>query len=67
MQDDPLKSTSEQKYCVVAECRITGTREMLTGPMSQDDVGAWKEEMNRTRKRDYRYFRVAKYPYKDRR
>lgn len=55
-----------QLYCVVAEARADKSRSAVTGPMSEERANAEKSSMNAQKRwRDlFRYFRVAKYPYK---
>lgn len=58
----------KQKYCVVATMRDKAhNRVMITGPMSEDE--AYEEchnsQKNRLKKSMYKYFKVAKYPFKE--
>lgn len=58
----------EQKYCVVATKRgIDYNRIMITGPLSQNKAYEQSDffQSAGTYKRLYRYFKVAKYPFKE--
>lgn len=57
---------TETKYCVVAESRSDKKRRAITGPMSKSDAVQMKEVLNKSAKSIYRYFRVAKHPYRSR-
>ncbi len=54
----------EVKYCVVAT--FNGVRAAITGPMSKERAEAWCEMENQTPayRRENKYPKVAKYPYK---
>ena len=56
----------EQKYCVVATDRDTNKRKSITGSMSKDKAEQECSDMQKGNryKRYYKYFKVAKYPYK---
>jgi hypothetical protein len=56
----------EQKYCVAAEDRSDGKRKAVSGPMSGTDAKHEQDRMknNYQLKKYYRYFHVAKHPYK---
>lgn len=53
----------EQKYCISARSRRSGTTMDITGPLSHDSALAWQP--NKLNKAAYVYFRVSKYPFKD--
>lgn len=57
---------NEQQYCVVAEDRQTGNRIMLRGPFNKKQAYITKYELNydRQQRNIYRYFHIAKFPYK---
>lgn len=59
---------TEQKYCVVATDRIDGKRKMITGPMTEADAYDASAGIQRLsfKRKEYKYFKVAKYPYKTR-
>lgn len=59
---------TEQKYCVVAtERKKAYNRIMITGPLSENS--AYERSVlfqrDRTMKATYRYFKVAKHPFKE--
>lgn len=58
----------EQKYCVVATKRgVDYNRIMITGPLSENaayEQSAFFQSIG-SYKRSYKYFKVAKYPFKE--
>lgn len=48
---------------MVAENRATKIRSMYTGTMTKEEAEAWVPSSSD--KKYFRYFKVAKYPYKD--
>lgn len=59
-----MTKKEENQYCVVAESRETNIRESITDPMTRAGAEAEKERLNRELRRYYRYFHVARYPYR---
>lgn len=58
----------DQQYCVAATDKITGKREAISGGVTFQAAELWKNASmnNRTTRKFYKYFHVAKYPYKPR-
>ena len=52
----------KQEYCIVATDRVLNKRVMITGAMSEQQAFDWKADG--FTKKSYKYFRVAKFPYK---
>lgn len=58
----------EQKYCVVATEREKAyNRIMITGPLGENSAYERSTlfQRDRTMKATYKYFKVAKYPFKE--
>lgn len=58
----------EQKYCIVATDRSKAyNRVMITGPMSENSAYELSAAMqkDKVQRSQYKYFKVAKYPYKE--
>lgn len=57
---------NEQKFCVVATDRNTGKRIMVTGALSENEAYTESNRLQKNifYKKAYKYFKVAKYPYK---
>lgn len=58
----------EQRYCVVAQKRDMGyNRIMVTGGMDEDSAYRMSASFQKssTYKKMYKYFKVAKYPFKE--
>lgn len=59
---------NEQRYCVVAQRRDMGyNRVMITGGMTKDSAYRMSTSFQKssTYKKMYKYFKVAKYPFKE--
>lgn len=59
---------TEQKYCVVATERGKAyNRIMITGPLSENSAyeGSALFQRDKAMKAIYKYFKVAKYPFKE--
>lgn len=58
--------SSEQKYCVVAT--VEGVRKAISDPMTKERAEAYCDEENQipAYRRENKYPKVAKYPYKSR-
>jgi hypothetical protein len=58
--------SEQQEYCVAAKSRATGKRIAITGPCDKPEAEAKKAHFNASSayKKLYKYFHVAKYPYK---
>ena len=56
----------QQKYCVAAEDRADGQRKAITDGMAYGAAFDTKEVYSRSQrmKKEYKYFHVAKFPYK---
>lgn len=57
------------QYCVVATDKKTKEREMISGPYMTETVAEERRQAfmnNRLEKSIYRYFKIAKYPYRKR-
>lgn len=54
----------EQEYCVVAT--VNGVRKAITGPTTKERAEVWCEMENKTPayRREAKYPKVARYPYK---
>lgn len=61
-----MSESKEQMYCVAAEDRQTKTRQAITGPCSYAAAVIQKQAYSKSTaaKKTYRYFHVAKHPYK---
>lgn len=56
-----------KKYCVTAVNRESEIRRTITGPMSEGQAKREKKQMMmQAMKKYYKYFHVARYPYKPR-
>lgn len=57
-----------QQYCVVATDKATLIREDISGPMSKGLAENERQRLyeGRVNRKYWRYFRVAKYPYRKR-